>query len=402
MQSRSGPSVTLILLLTAVALTAATGLATTVLSAPPTRDDLARIEARTRAREQDLETFRTQAAEARRDLAQLRRDLVKLAAEQTRSEQIANDSRRRLEDLNFRETGLTAKLGRNQNQLARLLGALQLYRRDPPPALLVHPNDAKDAVRAAILIRAVTPELEKRAKAFAAEAHEIALLRRETAAASEALFTAESDIADRRARIETLIQNKAELERTVNADAELADQDLKRLAARARSLRELLQGLPRQSATPERDGAANAGPSPDTKDLFGRTKGFVSPAAGTVIHRFGDNASRIGPSGSGRSEGWTWRTDKGASVRAPAQGTVEYAGPLKGWGVVLILRLGSGYHLVLAGLETTSAEAGRVLAAGEPVGRMNDQGGSDPELYMEIRRDGQPVDPARWLKSSGR
>jgi septal ring factor EnvC (AmiA/AmiB activator) len=84
-------------------------------------------------------------------------------------------------------------------------------------------------------------------------------------------------------------------------------------------------------------------------------------------------------------------------VRAPAQGTVEYSGPLKGWGEVLILRLGGQYHLVLAGLESSNAVAGGKFAAGEPVGRM---GGSDPELYLEIRKDGAPMDPARWLKSA--
>jgi septal ring factor EnvC (AmiA/AmiB activator) len=67
--------------------------------------------------------------------------------------------------------------------------------------------------------------------------------------------------------------------------------------------------------------------------------------------------------------------------------------------MVLILRLGGGYHLVLAGMDQTTAEAGRTLSAGEPVGRMGDQDRPTPELYMEIRRDGSPVDPARWMAS---
>ena len=46
------------------------------------------------------------------------------------------DSRR----LTEKEDALLASLGENQNAAARLLGALALYRRDPPPALLVHPK----------------------------------------------------------------------------------------------------------------------------------------------------------------------------------------------------------------------------------------------------------------------
>jgi septal ring factor EnvC (AmiA/AmiB activator) len=77
---------------------------------------------------------------------------------------------------------------------------------------------------------------------------------------------------------------------------------------------------------------------------------------------------------------------------------VEYAGPLKGWGLVLILRLGGGYHLVIAGLETALTAPGRMVTAGQPVGRTADSGPAS-ELYFEIRKNGAPVDPARWLKA---
>jgi septal ring factor EnvC (AmiA/AmiB activator) len=190
------------------------------------------------------------------------------------------------------------------------------------------------------------------------------------------------------------LQEKAALEQAVTADAQLASDDLKKLAARAKSLRELLQGLPRQGSS-----SAKAEPQGQTAGPAIRNTSFINPSAGTLIRRFGQTAPRTGAAGGGRSEGWTWRTDKGASVRAPTQGTVEYAGPLKGWGMVLILRLGGGYHLVLAGMDQTTAEAGRTLSAGEPVGRMSDQDRPTPELYMEIRRDGSPVDPARWMAS---
>jgi septal ring factor EnvC (AmiA/AmiB activator) len=384
MQLRFGALLTVILVLTAGS----------VVGAAPSREDLARIEARAKARQQDLQTLRAQATEARRDVNSLGSQLIQLASEQNRSEQTASDSRAKLVQLNLRESELANSLGKNQNQLSRLLAALQLYGRNPPPALLVHPSNAKDAVRAAILMRAVTPELHDRAKGFSAEVQEIARVRRETAAASETLFTAESDIADRRAKIEALLQEKAALEQAVAADVQVASEDLKRLAARAKSLRELLQGLPRQAGP-----SAKGEPQGQAAGSEIRNTSFINPSAGTLIRRFGQMAPRTGAAGGGRSTGWTWRTEKGASVRAPTQGAVEYAGPLKGWGMVLILRLGGGYHLVLAGMDQTTAQAGRTLSAGEPVGRMGDQDRPTSELYMEIRRDGSPVDPARWLAS---
>jgi septal ring factor EnvC (AmiA/AmiB activator) len=84
-------------------------------------------------------------------------------------------------------------------------------------------------------------------------------------------------------------------------------------------------------------------------------------------------------------------------VLSPAAATVDYAGPLKGWGLVLILKAGD-YHLVLAGLGSVTAEAGRTVAAGEPVGKMPGEG--RPDLYLEVRKAARPVDPARWFAAA--
>ena len=100
-----------------------------------------------------------------------------------------------------------------------------------------------------------------------------------------------------------------------------------------------------------------------------------------------------------RGKGWTWTTEPGAPVLSPAAGRVDYAGPLKGWGLVVILRVGED-HLVLVGLASLGVDTGGAVAAGEPVGAMaaaSHAGGEPPQLYLEIRRRGSPVDPAGWF-----
>jgi murein hydrolase activator len=322
------------------------------------------------------------AAATRRDIALLQRQLVQLAAVQAGGERSSGDKRARLAFLNTRESELAGRLGRNRHTLARLLGALQLYRRDPPPALLTHPGSARDAVRAVILVRAMAPELERRGEVLAAEATEIQRVRREVAAASEDLFSSDSELAERRARIEGLIAQKTALERTLLADAAAAEQALAAMAKGSSSVAELMARLPARAQI-DLQRAPNAG--------------LVAPVQGSLVRRFG-----------GASRGWTWAAGQGAMVRAPATGLVEYAGPLKGYGVILILRVGGGYHLILTGLEAAQAVPGNSVTAGEPVGRMagkatGTQGGEtsegkpSPELYLELRKDGAPVDPAPWL-----
>src|SRR4051812_10817755 len=91
-----------------------------------------------------------------------------------------------LQRLNVAETEIAVDQSRTQAQLARLLSVLQQLKRDPPPALLVSPQDAKDAVRAAILVKAMAPQLQGRAQDYARGASEVMRQRRLAAVQSEA------------------------------------------------------------------------------------------------------------------------------------------------------------------------------------------------------------------------
>ncbi|MDB5442925.1 MAG: peptidase family [Phenylobacterium sp.] len=257
----------------------------------------------------------------------------------------------RLARLNLQETELSAEQAHNVSQLSRLLSVLEELKRDPPPALLVSPEDARDAVRAAILVRAMTPELQARARGYAASAGEMARQRRLAAVESEALFTNES--------------------RRAEASPPPAEAPV-------------LRG-------PTAPGAPDAAITPP--------QSLSTPASGPIVRRFGDVLSS-----GGRANGLTIAAARGAQVASPGPATVQYVGPVKGWGVILILRLAGGYHLVLAGLDRASVSVGQSVAAGQSVGLMPDgrqSGGRAPsaDLYIEVREQGVPVDPGRWLKT---
>jgi len=252
----------------------------------------------------------------------------------------------KLERLNLAETELSVDQGVNMHRLSRLLSVLEQLRRDPPPALLVSPDDARDAVRAAILVKAITPELAGRAQGYAQGANEVMRQRRLAAVQSEALFERDS------------------------------------LAADAAAIPDSDAGLRLRGAV---DG--DAALTPPVR--------LVYPAAGTVVRRFGDPLT-----GGGRSNGMALSTAKGAQAVSPAAGLVQYVGPVKGWDVIVILRLAGGYHLVLAGLERTSVQVGQSVTEGQPVGWANDDRQATSELYLEVREQGSPVDPAKWLVKS--
>ena len=81
---------------------------------------------------------------------------------------------------------------------------------------------------------------------------------------------------------------------------------------------------------------------------------------------------------------------------------MAFAGPFRGYGLLLIIAHGEAYHTLLAGMAGITVAVGDELVAGEPVGVMSarsDQGSGDaaPELYVELRHRGEPVDPLPWM-----
>lgn len=342
------------------------------------RAELSRIEAEQQQREQLREQQQRDVEDTRREIAELNAQLAELNAAQGEGRRSVGERSLRLAAINAREAQLVARMGANTNDLSRLLGALQTFSRNPPPALFVNPRDARNAVRAAILVRAVTPELERRAAAFAAQADEIKRVRRQAAAAAGGVFAAESDVAERAAQIEAVLAQKTALERDLTTSVVSADQAIAALGQRAATLRALVRGLP--APTPVRSVLTRLTP----------------PVAGAPIRRFGDEEP------GGRAEGWVWRPPAGAAVAAPAAGIVEFAGPVEGWNHVVIIAAGGEHHLVLAGLGDVMVKPGQSVAAGQSIARMVTGGimglrSPDPELRLEIRKDGQAVDPARFL-----
>jgi len=348
----------------------------------PTPGAVLGIDAQRQARAMDRDADRDRAQALQQQVETLRRQLVALGGAEASGERAVGGAKGRLEKLNLEEAQLKIRMGHNQESLTKLLGALQMFQRNPPPPLLVDPRSARDAARAAILIQAIAPELEQRSREFTAASEQLKAVRRRAAAESGSLFQAESAVADRQAKIQDLIDQKRALELQLRSDAQVADSDVRRLAARARSLGELVTVLDAHDSR-ARDMAAGL-PS------AGATTAFTSPVTGPVARRFGEAGSD-----PLRAKGWTWTADPGAVVVSPTAARVDYAGPLKDWGLVLILRVGPD-HLVLAGLSRVDVDTGMSVAAGEPVGRAG-AGSPRPEVYLEVRHGVTPVDPARWF-----
>jgi len=123
---------------------------------------------------------------------------------------------------------------------------------------------------------------------------------------------------------------------------------------------------------------------------------LIMPVRGQLVLAYGQTA--IGADSV--SKGISIQTRTQAQVVAPYDGQIVYAGEFRGYGQILIIEHGGRYHTLLAGLERIDAGAGQWILAGEPIGVMGSSQEQFPELYLELRHAGQPVNPLPWLATT--
>ncbi|MBS0267744.1 MAG: peptidoglycan DD-metalloendopeptidase family protein [Proteobacteria bacterium] len=125
------------------------------------------------------------------------------------------------------------------------------------------------------------------------------------------------------------------------------------------------------------------------------------PAQGRRALTFGEK-TQFG----GQSKGMVIETRPSAQVTSPCDGWVVYAGEFRSYGQLLIINAGDGYHVLLAGLSQIDVQPGQFVLTAEPVGTMSvgqknstSAPVSGPVLYVELRKDGRPIDPDPWWAS---
>ncbi|CCV04736.1 Filament-A [Mesorhizobium metallidurans STM 2683] len=364
-------------------------------------------------------------ATIKKDHASITAALIQSAMTEQKLGQDIEDIGAKLEGLKGEEQKIRASLAARRDVLAEVLGALQRMGLNPPPAILVKPEDALSSVRSAILLGAVVPELRQQTEILLADLKEQSRVTASIEAERTRLTAAVGEQTAEKKRLSMLLEAKQKLEADTQTALAAEKQRSQALAAKAGSLKELIASLEADKERKAADAAKAAEqkpadadkvsaqpelaslPVPEANQLaaaapFSALQGQIAlPVIGKIKRRYGAD------DGNGAVMlGDMVATQSGAIVTAPADGNVLYAGPFRSYGQLLILNAGDGYHVVLAGMSRISVASGQSVLAGEPVGAMGEarvastsaskNGNATPELYVEFRKDGKPVDPTPW------
>ena len=391
-----------------------------------------------RQHDKELETVRSQQRQTADTEARLKREignigddrrklnqtLIEAASRLRTVEGRVADTEARLKPLDDSERGIRQSLGGRRAAISEVLASLQRIGRNPPPAMMVRPEDALASIRTAIMLGAVLPDMRIQAESLAADLSDLVRIRRDIAEEKERLQRDVAALTEERQRVTLLMEERQKKQADTEKAIEEERQKTSSLARQVDNLKDLIgkieQGLDAKTRSERASARATEEKSLNSRiDLaalqdpgrlapavaFASARGHLPlPVNGVRIREFG------APDTLGSTEkGLTIATRAGAQVTVPCDGWVVYAGVFRNYGQVLILNAGGGYHVVLAGMERISVDVGQFVLTGEPVAIMGSgsqvaatlaSGSNQPVLYVEFRKDGTPVDPSPWWAAS--
>ncbi|HEY6517252.1 MAG TPA: peptidoglycan DD-metalloendopeptidase family protein [Steroidobacteraceae bacterium] len=282
---------------------------------------------------------------------------------------------------------LEADLAGNRDALAGQLRVAYLTGREEPLRLLLNQGDPARAGRMFVYYSYFSRARALKIQAIEADLQRIGQLDGQLQAQDTKLAGLQQAQQLQVSALRQARSQRMQVLASISAQTQSRAARLSRLQHQRSDLESLLAQLRRATASlPPED----LGHSP-----FAHLRGRLPrPVAGSIIERYGQVRA-----GGLKWQGDLFATQREAPVRAVSPGRVVYADWLAGLGLLIIIDHGDGYMSLYGHNDRLYESVGQHVAAGQVIARAGDSGGSArPELYFEIRREGEPLDPRLWLR----
>jgi len=378
----------------------------------------------------DLHDLKKRIHQVEKDVATTEESRQKVREELQRTEQTISATTSQLHRLELQQTQLQAELGglhlqsedtqadvlRQQRSLERWIQYRYYWQAGTPlPEALgvIHPDEwTRQTYYVDVLahhqtskinelngnlqtLEEITRNRERKMQALARVETEMALqqkrLKEENATRAALMASLSNRLDSQRKNLESLRHDETRLTQLIDRLAREARRHAATVSHRA-VLHRHLAPVAGESTVATIDQVPEAGKD---ESAFSHLRGHLRlPMAGELKNRFG----------SPRAEtGLTWRgvfihAPAGREVRAVAAGQVVYADWLRGFGNLLIIDHGDGYMSLYSGAQSFFARVGEKVQTGSVVASSGNTGeNNESGLYFELRYQGKPIDPMRWV-----
>jgi septal ring factor EnvC (AmiA/AmiB activator) len=305
-----------------------------------------------------------------------------------KNERQLDQKKKELRELDTEMTGLGQEVARQEQEIARLetslvvLGdmfqsrvrAMYKLHRVGVVRVLFSAEDYSDALRRYKAFQLVVGNDLKLLEAYQQGVEEEKNRKQDLITEKAALSKKRGEVEAKKGEVEREMRKKAILLAAVQHERATSEKAVAELKEREKALRSLIQQLTIKATALKTTGF---------RALRGK---LPPPVEGNIF------------SPKGREHGIGIEAPEGAHIQAIYNGKVAYASWFKGYGNLLVIDHGEGYHSVAAHASHLLKKVGDEVRMGEAVALVGSTGSIEgPMLYFEIRYHGAAVDPLTWL-----
>ena len=380
--------------------------------------DVKKIEAAAKKKSIESRQLQAQAIQLNLELSKIDKQVISLAKQIQNNEETLSELEKKLAVLQSDLADKEVAFAKENNSLVQTLASLQNMSLNPSEAVILQPFSPVDVIRSAVLLRETVPFLNTKASTLKNDLTSVYRKKQEVEELVKKTQGSQQTLEKQQAQMRSLMKKKADMRKIIETKGAETQKLAENLSSKAKDLRDLLDKLEKQKEIErkkqeEAKRLAEQKRQQELKKLnkpqmlsshehasvkknvkggrFVKAKGTLSrPVRGAVMTQYGQPLSK-----GVTSKGLVYKTRPEAQVVSLYDGTVIFSGPFKGYGNIIIVEHGDGYLSLLAGLGTVDCEPGQMVLAGEPVGIMPDDGNA--KLYVEIRKDRHPINPAPWI-----
>lgn len=356
------------------------------------------LDAALQQAERDQAAAEAQTARLERIAGQARDEAGRLHAQQAAAAQAIDAAEAKIGAADVRLRLQTAYLSAHRQQLASeqqplsaLLAGLATMARRPPLLTIAGEGGTDELVKVRLLLASTLPIIRQRTSRLSAQLAEGQQLQLAALNARNELNRSRGELTARRQHYAAL-ESKAVQRALVSGGQALsigdtamaASEDVEQLRGEKtsnQSIRVIAGKLAGEDAAPLSPFTPE-GPPPAVPFAY------QLPAVGAVV----EGLQAVNDSGV-QSRGLTIATSRGASIAAPAGGTVRFAGPFRDYDGVLIIDHGGGWTSLIVNVATTLHPGDR-LEIGQEVGR------ALGKVEVELSQNGRRYSPALIAGSS--
>ncbi|MFZ5757359.1 MAG: murein hydrolase activator EnvC family protein [Pseudomonadota bacterium] len=351
------------------------------------QDELNRIRERIETAQKRVAATRDELSQGQSRLRDAERQAARIAGELRNIRKRERELNTGLARLDSERQTLDRKADSQARALASDMRAAWRLGQVSPLRLWLNAEDPQRAARIARYYEYLQRDRAQRIAAFAETREQLAQARERIAGEQEKLATTRAELADRERQAREAREERRKVVAQLAGELKTQRGELERLRANEAALKRVLD----TAREAFRDVPPDAVGAP-----FRQRRGKLRwPVTGRVAAGWGAPLAE----GKLKSSGLTFSAAEGSDVRAVHNGRVVYADWLRGYGLLAILDHGDGFLTVYGYNQTLLRNVGDWVREGEAIATVGTSGGrSAPGLYFEVRVNGEPQDPARWLR----